>query len=177
LSAVWTRSTRPMRGQTFRAKISNLGSSAAAACGLIGFLRTQWGAYTLPLHLGFPGMTGCRLYTSIDAMVPLPINSGAAKWELPIPSLPELLGMRFDQQGLVFGASAFMKHGREEQMSLPGSRIRIGRNVDSGRRHDRRTMVMIVVDLRAQPGGLGCSSRWCFMNDAGKTEVYLLTTT
>jgi len=97
---------RPVLGQTFRTRIANLGSGAVAVFGLIGFSRTQWGAYTLPLDLGFLGIPGCRLYTSIDAMVPLPFNNRSATWKLPIPALPELAGWRFYQQGLVIDASA-----------------------------------------------------------------------
>lgn len=97
---------RPVLGQSFRTKISNLGSGAVAVFGLVGFSRTHWGTYSLPLDLGFLGMPTCRLYTSIDAMVPLSINHRSATWEVPIPALPELLGWRFYQQGLVIDASA-----------------------------------------------------------------------
>jgi hypothetical protein len=87
----------PWLGETFTLQVGNLSTTGLAA-GILGASDTTFGSLPLPLDLAFLGMPGCRLYVSLDVVVPLTNNGGLATWSLPLPSIPHLTGARFHQQ-------------------------------------------------------------------------------
>ena len=66
--------------------------------GFFGFETRQWGGIPLPFTLH----SDCALFTSIDLTQPLaPASGGAAQWFLPLPPVPELVGLTLYQQVIV----------------------------------------------------------------------------
>jgi hypothetical protein len=59
-----------------------------------------------PVDLGFVGMPACSLAVSPDAVLGLVGQGGKAKWQLPIPDQPTLVGVRFYNQALVLDVGA-----------------------------------------------------------------------
>ncbi|MFN7589981.1 MAG: RCC1 domain-containing protein [Planctomycetota bacterium] len=59
-----------------------------------------------PVSLGFLGMPGCEWHVGLDAVAVLVGQSEQAKWLLPIPDLPQLLGATFFHQALVLDPQA-----------------------------------------------------------------------
>jgi hypothetical protein len=59
-----------------------------------------------PIDLTPLGMPGCSLHTRIDAVLLLAGTASQAKFLLPIPDQPVLVGMRFCNQALVLDPSA-----------------------------------------------------------------------
>lgn len=59
-----------------------------------------------PVDLGFLGMPGCSLAISPDAVLGIVGQSGKAKWQLPIPDQPSLVGVRFYNQAIVLDVGA-----------------------------------------------------------------------
>jgi alpha-tubulin suppressor-like RCC1 family protein len=58
-----------------------------------------------PITLGSVGMPGCNLHVSIDGTQALVGQANQAKWVLPIPDQPALVGMTFNNQALVLDSS------------------------------------------------------------------------
>lgn len=96
---------RPWMGGTFAIGVSNLppGNGAVLA---FGESYTTWGAVSLPLSLGFLGMTGCTLYTSGEVVVPLANPTGVATYVLSVPNDPTVLGAIFYNQAFVLDPPA-----------------------------------------------------------------------
>jgi hypothetical protein len=92
-----TGGSLPYLGETFSITASNL-SLTGSTFGVLGFSDVVWGSIPLPLLLDFLGLTGCRLYVSLDVLWPLLNAGGSATWDLPIPDLAVLIGFRFHQQ-------------------------------------------------------------------------------
>ena len=67
----------------------------------LAFLVFGWQKAPAPIDLGFVGMPGCDLHVSLDAIVPIVGANTQAKWFLPIPGDPALVGTRFYNQALV----------------------------------------------------------------------------
>ena len=68
---------------------------------MLGTSATTWGGYTLPLDLGpWIGGAGCKLYTSIDAAVPLVATLGFATLGLSVPNDMTFAGMNLYVQTL-----------------------------------------------------------------------------
>ena len=59
-----------------------------------------------PVDLGFLGMPGCPLAISPDAVLGIVGQGGKAKWQLPIPDQPSLVGVRFYNQAIVLDVGA-----------------------------------------------------------------------
>jgi alpha-tubulin suppressor-like RCC1 family protein len=59
-----------------------------------------------PVDLGFLGMPGCSLAISPDAVLGIVGQGGKAKWQLPIPDQPSLVGVRFYNQAIVLDVGA-----------------------------------------------------------------------
>ena len=83
----------PRIGQTFALTLFDLPVD-------IALLATGW-QQTAPLDLGSLGMPGCELAVSTDVLTAIVGQSTRAKWSLPIPDLPALVGLRFYNQALV----------------------------------------------------------------------------
>jgi hypothetical protein len=100
----------PWSGQSFQARLSNLGSSAQDVPAVfLGTSRTTWGNTSLPLDLGFAGMPGCSLFVEPAMAEVLGNNLGTATWSIAIPASPSLIGGVVFAQGFVLspGTNAF----------------------------------------------------------------------
>ena len=61
---------------------------------LFGASATTWGGYALPLDLGpWLGLVGCKLYTSVDATIPVVATLGFANLGLQVPNDMALAGV------------------------------------------------------------------------------------
>ncbi len=65
-----------------------------------------WTRLAAPLPLAAYGMPGCASRVPPDAIFVLVGSNNQAKYSLPIPDDPRLVGLRFYHQALVFDASA-----------------------------------------------------------------------
>ena len=95
----------PHIGQTFEVAMTNLPTNGTAM-GVIGFSKSAWGSFQLPLNLSYIGMTSCVLHVEAFVMVPVAYTGSTAKWTVSIPDWPILLGRKFYQQGFVPDAGA-----------------------------------------------------------------------
>ena len=73
---------------------------------LTGLSNTRWGALVLPFDLGLFGLSGCRLWTSVDFISYASAAAGASIGSLVIPNDSVLLGMSVYQQALALSAAA-----------------------------------------------------------------------
>jgi hypothetical protein len=71
-----------------------------------GASATSWSGLALPLDLAFFGMPGCAVRASLDLAFPLAPVQGAARWELPVPGDPGLLGAVLYVQGIAADPTA-----------------------------------------------------------------------
>lgn len=94
--------TPPRLGAQATVRIEQLLASAPVAAMAVGLNRTNWALGALPATLTPLGLTGCTAYTSLDAFVVLPANSGLALWQVSVPNLPALFGTTWYLQGLSF---------------------------------------------------------------------------
>lgn len=68
---------------------------------LLGGSNTQWQGRPLPLDLGpLIGTGGCRLYTSVDFVIPKVATIGSISIEFTVPNDPALAGVDLYWQGL-----------------------------------------------------------------------------
>jgi hypothetical protein len=72
----------------------------------VAFLSFAWQKLTPGVDLTGLGMPGCTLHTGLDAVLALVGNNRRARWTLPIPDAPVLLGARFHQQAAVLDPAA-----------------------------------------------------------------------
>jgi len=89
----------PRIGRTHEVRVWNVPGNAVAMG--MGFQRT-----TVPTPLGPVGMPGCGLWIQVDAVMMVPGQQNEAICQLPIPDLPQLVGVRFYQQALVLDPAA-----------------------------------------------------------------------
>jgi hypothetical protein len=77
----------PWLGETFTLQVTNLGSDPASHLPFVflGDSAMAWGAVALPIDLGYLGMPGCALHTSVLLSAPLVNEGGAATLPLPLP--------------------------------------------------------------------------------------------
>jgi alpha-tubulin suppressor-like RCC1 family protein len=61
---------------------------------------------TVPIPLAMLGMPGCSLAIQVDAVALLSGQNNKARFQLPIPDLPSLVGLRFYHQALVLDPAA-----------------------------------------------------------------------
>ncbi len=94
--------SRPVLGQSLIVDLQGVSLSASSAMGILGFDRRASGSLSLPLDLSGFGAQGCWLYTAMDSVQSLSLTSGGASWNLAIPSIQSLLGLRFYQQAIIF---------------------------------------------------------------------------
>lgn len=93
---------RPIMGQIARASLTDMPTPAAAVA--MGFSKSTFGAYPLPVTLAGIGMPGCMLYQSSDIMglaVSL-LGGGSAEFSLAIPNQSSLLGGRLFLQAYAY---------------------------------------------------------------------------
>jgi len=88
----------PKIGRTLEVTLFDLPTSTAVM--VMGF------AQTTPQPLASLGMPGCAAHISIDAAMGLAGTGNQAKWLLPIPDQPLLLGVTFYNQALVLDPQA-----------------------------------------------------------------------
>jgi hypothetical protein len=72
----------------------------------VAIMVMGWQRFSTPISLSLLGMPGCALHTSIDGAALLAGQNGQAKWFLPIPNQPSLVGLHFFNQALVFDPAA-----------------------------------------------------------------------
>lgn len=96
----------PRIGSTFTTELRGLGSGARGAAGIFGFSRTQFGPFPLPLDLTSLQMPGCQLLVSADVLVPLVMQTGVARWSVPLPNDQRLVGGSFYEQALVLDSGS-----------------------------------------------------------------------
>ncbi|MBZ0214430.1 MAG: hypothetical protein K8H99_11565 [Nitrospirae bacterium] len=65
-----------------------------------------FGTIPLPLDLTLLGMPGCAWYTDIAATLPMATSSGTARVTFVLPNTPNVVGLQFFCQGLVFDPAA-----------------------------------------------------------------------
>ena len=88
----------PEIGRTQWFRMDN-GLPQSVALLLIGFSKTSWGPFRLPLDLNSFGATGCKLYTSPDIILAFPTGQrGTITVPLRHPANPVYLGLRFFTQ-------------------------------------------------------------------------------
>jgi alpha-tubulin suppressor-like RCC1 family protein len=88
----------PFVGGTHEVRLFDLPANVALLA--MGFQRTS------PLTLGWIGMPGCAWHVSLDATIALVGQGNQAVWELPIPDVSSLVGLRFYNQALVLDPAA-----------------------------------------------------------------------
>jgi hypothetical protein len=92
-------SARPIIGTTGQAVLTNVPSSLAFVA--LGWSRSSFGGFNLPLSLAGFGMPGCDLLQSAEAAaVPTTITGpSTATFGLPLPNLAGLIGLTVYLQG------------------------------------------------------------------------------
>ncbi len=88
----------PILGQTFALNVVNLPPAAAFTTLIVGFDNQNGPFGPLPFDLGVFGLTGCRLETNLDLLLPLPAVGGAATISVGLPLDPLLAGAVFFTQ-------------------------------------------------------------------------------
>jgi len=86
----------PWIGQTFTARLANLGISTALNRPFLIL-----GDSNAPLELSPLGMPGCSLYANPLVTLPLTNQGGTATWSVPIPNDPSYVGVSLYTQGFV----------------------------------------------------------------------------
>lgn len=94
----------PRTGGSFAAQVTNVPQATGTIVVILGFSNAAAGATPLPFDLGFLGMPGCRLDTSLNVTFPAAASQGTATWSLAIPST--LASGTFWQQAFVPDANA-----------------------------------------------------------------------
>lgn len=87
----------PRIGFPFRADVTNLPPGRFTTL-LVGASKSQWGSLPLPLDLTPVGMPGCTAYCSDEWAFPLVNLNGTASWNVTVPNLAGLAGLRFYNQ-------------------------------------------------------------------------------
>lgn len=95
----------PTTGEQFDLLITDL-ADEGVPIGLLGFSDTEYAGLSLPANLGFLGLGGCTLYTSVERSFALLNQRGAALWPLQVPADPALIHEVFNLQVLVMDESA-----------------------------------------------------------------------
>ena len=87
----------PDIGKTMNLVAGNLPRNQAGAM-LFGTSNTSWNGLRLPYDLRPLGAPGCRLYTGINATIPLSTGTGTATLPVRIPNNRSLIGGGFFTQ-------------------------------------------------------------------------------
>jgi len=125
--AIQTTASLPVIGSTFTLGVANVTPGAIVTMMSIGFSRTNFGAFSLPLPLDGIGMPGCWL--NQDAAHRLgefcyATGVGTAAFDLPIANLPSLIGLRAYFQPWIFDPSvnaAWILSGNAADVTISGS--------------------------------------------------------
>ena len=84
------------------------GPKVGPALLFVGASKTRFGAFPLPIDLGILGATGCKLYVSNEIVAATLMQSyagypiGEARIDLPLPVLPQIMGLPLHSQWLFF---------------------------------------------------------------------------
>lgn len=89
-------------GTSATAELTNAPSVVASAG--VGFSRTSYAGFPLPVGMGGFGLTGCDLLISPDTLgyVMTPTTSGTLEMRLPVPNAPILTGMLVYAQAVCY---------------------------------------------------------------------------
>lgn len=101
--------TLPHLGTTFRLQVGNVPSSAIVTMMALGFSRTVYNSFFLPLPLDGLGMPGCNLYQDLSYRFGefcTPVNATSWYYDLGIPAQPALMGLHIFCQPWVFDPTA-----------------------------------------------------------------------
>jgi hypothetical protein len=90
----------PVLGRAFVLALDDT-APAAPALLVLGTSRVAWNGLPLPALLDPIGMTGCRLWCSIDLALPLATAGGSTRWSEQVPGDAALLGAALFQQAFV----------------------------------------------------------------------------
>lgn len=99
----------PHLGTTFRLQVGNVPSSAIVTMMALGFSRTVYNSFFLPLPLDGLGMPGCNLYQDLSYRFGefcTPVNATSWYYDLGIPAQPALMGLHIFCQPWVFDPTA-----------------------------------------------------------------------
>lgn len=90
---------RPIINTTAQASLSNIPTSLAFVA--LGWSRSGFGPFPLPLTLAGYGLPGCELLQSLDAaaQATAPTGQGTATYSLPLPNWSGLIGLNLHLQG------------------------------------------------------------------------------
>jgi len=72
----------------------------------IALMTMGWQQLASPVSLAAVGMPGCFQQISVDAAAAIVGQANSAVWNLPIPDLPDLVGITFYNQALVLDPAA-----------------------------------------------------------------------
>ncbi len=95
----------PWVDTTFSQTVLNVPASNLGAVQL-GLSSSLWNGTPLPIDLSVLGMTGCSMYVSGDALLPLVPQNGQATFDLVVPNLPSLVGQSIHDQALLVDPGA-----------------------------------------------------------------------
>ena len=100
---------RPSFVETLVYEVHNVPMSPGLAVQAIGLSNQLQGGGPLPAELGVLGMPGCWLQNSLDLLQASVAVANVATFQLVLPSIPNVLGLRMWSQALVLdpGANAF----------------------------------------------------------------------
>ncbi|MBL8752679.1 MAG: hypothetical protein JNK15_05210, partial [Planctomycetes bacterium] len=97
---------RPVIGQNGGATLAGVPTTVAAVA--IGWSRSQYGPFALPVTLGGIGMQGCDLLQSTDVfgLPAVATGPGSAEFTTALPNVLGLVGTRVYLQGYAFAPGA-----------------------------------------------------------------------
>ncbi len=96
----------PSIGQSYTIDLKGVRAPGSAVL-LFGASNAKWGAFTLPLNLGFLGAAKCALLVSPDLLAPVPISApGGVSFPVRLPPDRTLLGKRLHNQWMVLDLGA-----------------------------------------------------------------------
>lgn len=92
----------PRAGSDLWLRLSNLPNVATVCVPFFGLSNQSFQGMQLPMGLATYGMPGCSIFTDVHSTTFLVGTLGSASWQVPIPSMPSMVGTRFFLQSLVF---------------------------------------------------------------------------
>lgn len=96
----------PHVGHTLTVDLANLAVASPFAVMFTGLSNTTWNGAPLPADLTPFGLAGCSALISLDAFSLVASSAGNAQFQLAVPALAPLVGVRFYNQGMSFDLAA-----------------------------------------------------------------------
>jgi len=85
--------SRPRLGSTYTMEVDQPPAGSLLGVMVFGFVTIPGGFDLTPL-----GIDGCRLYTTLDTLVPFPLAGSVTPYAFVVPSSPALMGVGFSAQ-------------------------------------------------------------------------------